>query len=119
MAEIRYLIRSSPRPRSHRNCCSSSLRKNLHIDPVGVLDVQARIGVVFRSPIALLQIACRGFLAETGNADREVIHDSGRALMVERNQCPGGAEANNSERLVLADHSEAERFLIEIDRALQ
>ena len=93
----------------------SSLRKDLHIDPVGVLDVQAGIGVVFRISIALLQIACRGVLAETGNADSEVIHNSGRALMVERDQSPGVTEANNSERLILADHGEAEHLLIEID----
>jgi hypothetical protein len=39
--------------------------------------------------------------------------------MVGRDESPGGAEANNSKALILADHAKAEHFLIEIDRALQ
>jgi len=39
--------------------------------------------------------------------------------MVERDQRPGGAEANDSVRLVLADHRETKHFLIEIDGPLQ
>jgi hypothetical protein len=53
--------------------------------------VQAGIGVILGIPIMLLQIARRGFLAETGNADCEVIDDSGRVLMVERDESPGDA----------------------------
>src|SRR6266478_757948 len=84
----------------------SPLRKDLHVDPVGILDVQPGIGVVFRTRTTLCHIACSRFLAETGYPDREVIHNSGRALMIERDQRPGIAEANNSVRLVLADYRE-------------
>jgi hypothetical protein len=35
--------------------------------------------------------------------------------MVGRDESPGGAEANNSKALILADHGKAEHFLIEID----
>src|ERR1700733_9687185 len=52
-------------------------------------------------------------------ADRKVVHNSRRALTIERDQRPRIAEANNATRLVLADHREAEHFLVEIDRALQ
>src|SRR5258708_7751327 len=97
----------------------SPLRKDLHVDPVGILDVQAGIGVVFRTRTTLCHIARSGFLAETRYPDREVIHNSGRALMVERDQRPGDTEANNSMRLVLADHGETEHFLIKIDGTLQ
>jgi len=39
--------------------------------------------------------------------------------MVERDQHLGVAEANDSARLVLADHREAEHLLIEVDGTLQ
>ena len=40
-------------------------------------------------------------------------------MTVERDQRPVITEANNSERLILADHRETEHFLIEIDGTLQ
>src|ERR1700730_13011664 len=39
--------------------------------------------------------------------------------MIERDQRPVVAEANNSERFVLANHREAEHLLIKIDGTLQ
>src|SRR5258706_10687747 len=98
---------------------SVPLKSDLHVDPVGVLDVQAGIGVVFDARAALHHIARSGFLGEARYADREVIDNSGRALMIERDQRPGVSEANDSERLVLADHREAEHFFIEVDGTLQ
>src|SRR5215471_15558312 len=95
----------------------SSLR-NLHVDPVRILDVQTRIVALQRRRTALCQIVRRGFPAETGYSDREVIHNAGRASVVERDQHLGVAEANDSARLVLADHGEAEHLLIEIDGTL-
>src|SRR5438309_1442706 len=75
----------------------SSSERNLHVDPVGVLDVQTGIGVVFGARATLCHIAGSGFLRETRYPNREVIDHAGRALMVEGDQRPGGAEANNSE----------------------
>jgi len=81
--------------------------------------VQTRIRVVLQTRTVLGQIAGSGFLAETGYPDCKLIHNSGWALTVERDQCPGRAEPNNSKRLVLANDRKAEHFLIEIDGALQ
>ena len=80
----------------------SPAKRDLHVDPVGVLDVQTGIGVVFGARTTLCHIAGSGVLGETGYPNREVIDNAGGALMVERDQRPGGTEANNSERLVLA-----------------
>src|SRR5881397_4305933 len=77
------------------------------------------IRVVFRRSAALSHIARGGFLAEAGYPDRKVVHNSGGTLLVERDQRPVGPEADNSERLVLTDHGEAEHLLIELGRALQ
>src|SRR5262245_35249544 len=103
------------------SCASaqSPLIKDLHIDPVRILDVQAGIRIVLRGCAALSHIAHSGFLAEARYPDRKVVHNSGGALTIERDQRPVGAEADDSERLVLADHGEAEHLLIEFGRALQ
>ena len=77
--------------------------------------MQTRIGVIQRSCSTLHRIAGSGLLGETGYPDREVIDNSGRALMIERDQRPVVAEANNSERFVLANQREAEHLLIKID----
>src|SRR6266566_5222104 len=97
----------------------SSLKRDLHVDPVGIVDVQAMIGIVTDAASALGQIACSGFLGETGYANREVIDNFGRALTVQRDQSPVRTETNDSERLVLADDGEVEHFLIEVDGTLQ
>jgi len=95
------------------------LKRDLHVDPVGIVDVQAMIGIVTDTASALGQIACGGFLGETGYANREVIDNFGRALTVQRDQSPVRTETNDSERLVLADDGEVEHFLIEVDGTLQ
>jgi len=77
------------------------------------------IGIVTDAASALGQIACGGFLGETGYANREVIDNFGRALTVQRDQSPVRTETNDSERLVLADDGEVEHFLIEVDGTLQ
>ena len=97
----------------------ASLLRNLHVNPVGILDVQPGVVALQGSCTALRQIACRGFPAETRYPDREVIDDAGRASMVERDQHLGVAEANDSAWLVLANHREAEHLLIEVDGTLQ
>ena len=79
--------------------------------------MQAGIPVVLRARTPLYQIAGSGFLAKTGYPDRKVIDNSGRALPVKRDERPGGPEANNSKRLILADDREAKKFLIESTRA--
>src|SRR5262249_33510327 len=56
--------------------------KDLHVDPIRVLDVQTSIGVVQRRRAALHQVARSGFLAETGYPDREVIDNPGWTLLV-------------------------------------
>jgi hypothetical protein len=81
--------------------------------------MQTGIRIVLRARAALSHIARSGFLAEAGYADRKVVHNSGGALTVKRDQRPVGPEADNSEWLVLADDGEAEHFLIEFDGALQ
>jgi hypothetical protein len=97
----------------------SSLKRDLHVDPVGIVDVQAMIGIVSDTASALGQIACGGFLGETGYANREVIDNFGRALTVQRDQSPVRTETNDSERLVLANDGEVEHFFIEVDGTLQ
>src|SRR5947207_9237592 len=82
----------------------SPLIENLHIDAVGILDVQTGIRIVFRSRAALPQVPRSRFLAEAGHPDRKVVHHSGRTLSIEGNQRAVGPEPNNSERLVLTDH---------------
>src|SRR5215813_3195004 len=77
------------------------------------------VGIVTDTASALGQIACGGFLGETGYANREVIDNFGRALTVQRDQSPVRTEPNDSERLVLADDGEVEHFLIEVDGTLQ
>src|SRR5207244_5715277 len=81
--------------------------------------VQAMIGIVTDAASALGQIACSGFLGETGYANREVIDNFGRALTVQRDQSPVRTETNDSERLVLADDGEVEHFFIESDGTLK
>src|SRR5213593_3593906 len=97
----------------------SPLKRDLHVDPVGIVDVQAMIGIVTDTAPALGQIACGGFLGETRYADREVIDNFGRALTVQRDQSPVRTETNDSQRLVLADDGEVEHFFIEVDGTLQ
>jgi hypothetical protein len=48
-----------------------------------------------------------------------VINDSSGALTIERNQDLVGAEADDSQRLILVDHREAEHLLVKGDRSLQ
>jgi len=81
--------------------------------------VQTGIRIIFRRSAALSHIARSGFLAEARNPNRKMIHNSGGALAIKRDQRPVGPEADNSERLVLADYGEAEHFLIEFGGALQ
>src|SRR5215831_10456887 len=97
----------------------SPLIEDLHVNSVRIFDVQTRVGVVQRVRSALYQIAGSRFLAETGYADCKVIHNTRRALTVEGDQCPVGAEADNSKRLVLANDRETEHFLVKIDGMLQ
>src|SRR5712671_790508 len=92
---------------------------NLHVDPVGILDVQTGIVALQGSRTTLCQIARSGFPVETGYSDREVIHDAGRASAVHGDQHLGVDEANDSAGLVLANHREAEHLLVEIDGTLQ
>src|SRR5262249_19242439 len=65
------------------------------------------------------QIARSSLLGKTEHSDREVVNDCSRALTVERDQRPGVTEANNAQRLILADHGETKHFLIELDGTLQ
>jgi hypothetical protein len=60
----------------------SSVRKDLHVDPVRVLDVRAGIGGILRIPITLQKRAADSLLKR--GTDCEVIDDSGRALRVDR-----------------------------------
>src|SRR3989442_6663577 len=76
------------------------------------------IGIVTDAASALGQIACSGFLGETGYANREVIDNFGRALTVQRDQSPVRTETNDSERLVLADDGDVQHFFIEVDGTL-
>src|SRR5207237_9846815 len=94
-------------------------KRDLHVNPVGVIDVQTVIGIVSDTRTMLGQITRGRLLGETGYPDREVIDNCGGALTVERDQRPVITEANNSERLILADHRETEHFLIEIDGTLE
>src|SRR5579871_1539541 len=93
--------------------------RDLHVNPIRILDVQTRVVALQRSRSTLCQIARGRFPAETGYPDREVVNNSGWASMVEGDQHLGIAEANNSARSVFADHSEAEHFLIELDGTLR
>src|SRR6266550_4075097 len=70
----------------------SPLIEDLHIDAIGILDVQTGIRIVFRTGATLSYIACSSFLAEAGYSNREVIHNSGRALAIEGDQRPVGPE---------------------------
>ena len=97
----------------------SALRGDLHVYPIGILHVQAGIVALQWSRTTLLQIAYSGFLAETGYPDRKVIHNSGRASMVQRDQHLGVTKANDFARLLLANDGETEHFLIKIDGTLQ
>src|SRR5207302_11382405 len=56
----------------------SGLRSDLHVDSVGVLDVQTGQVALQGSRAALGQIARDRFPREAGNPDREVIHSAGR-----------------------------------------
>ena len=49
-------------------------------------------------------MAREGFLVELVHPDREVIHDTGRALVVEGDKGLGDPEAHNFVALVLAHH---------------
>src|SRR6516162_5520886 len=92
---------------------------DLHIDPVGILDVQPCIVALQRCRTALLQIAFDSRPVEGRYPDREMIHDPGRPSVIERHQHVLVAEANDLAWLLLAHHLEAEHPLIEIDGALQ
>jgi hypothetical protein len=98
---------------------SLCLLRNLHIDPVGVFDVQTGIVTLQGIGAALRQIARGGVPAEPGDSNGEVIHGAGRASMVERDEHVGIAEAYYAARLILADHREAEHLLVELDGPLQ
>src|SRR5437870_5532991 len=74
--------------------------------------------IFFRCRAEVSYVASVGVLAESGSLERNELHNAGRALTVERNKRPVGPDADNSERLVLADHGESEHFLIKIDGAL-
>src|ERR1700750_2071351 len=81
--------------RWERRLSRRPLREYLHVDPIGILGVQTGIGVVELSGTALPQIARRRLLVETGDAEREMVNDPGRALRIERNQRAVVAKANN------------------------
>src|SRR5258705_7701125 len=93
--------------------------RDLHADPVGILDVQSGIVALQGSRTTLCQIAPSGLRGETRYPDGEVVDHAGRASIVERDQHLGVTEANNSLRPVLAHHREAEHSSIKIDGALQ
>jgi hypothetical protein len=66
----------------------SFLAGYLHVDPVGVLDVQAgEIAVRYRRA-ALLELARHRLLVETGYPDREVIDLSGLSWLKETSTRP-------------------------------
>jgi hypothetical protein len=98
---------------------ASRLTEYLHVDAVGILDVQARIWVLQWSNPMLGEVARGGFTVETRHPDREVIHNSGGALTIERHERPAVAEADDPERLVLAHHRETEHLLVEVNGTLQ
>src|SRR5262249_23654168 len=98
---------------------NSALRADLHSDPVRILDVEAGKVAFQWHCTALFEIAHREILVESGYADREVVHNSGRAFAVQRHQRPAVAETHDAARALLAHHREAEDLLIEIDRTLQ
>src|SRR5262245_24427602 len=97
----------------------SASSRDLHVDAVGVLYVQAGIVALERRGAAFRQVAPGGVRAETRDADREVVDAPGGAAPVERDQRLGVAEANDLARLLLAHHGEAEYFPVELDGALQ
>src|SRR5262245_2276188 len=86
--------------------------RNLHVDPVGILDVETGIVALQRIGAALREIAHPGVPGEARDPDSEMIDTRGRASIVERDQHSAVAEANDSARLLLADHGEAEHPLI-------
>src|SRR5262245_60275062 len=64
----------------------SSLKRDLHVDPIGILDVQTGKVALQGSRAALCQIASDRFPRGAGNPNREMIYSAGRASDIERYQ---------------------------------
>src|SRR5215472_453264 len=77
------------------------------------------IGIVQRNGASLLQVTSCGLFGVLRHPDCEVINDPCRTLTIERNQHLVGTEADDSQRLILVDHREAEHLLVKSDRSLQ
>jgi len=84
-----------------------------------ILDVEARVEIVFRSYAELLQLPGHRFAIELLDADREMVHQAGRALVVKRNQGLRHAEAHDFVGFILADYRESENLFIKGDRPRQ
>src|SRR5207248_5936936 len=93
--------------------------RNLHVDPVGILDVETGIIALRRSRSTLCKITRIRLRVETRNPDREVIDQCRTSAIIERDQHARIAQANDALRLVLADHSEPEHLLIKSGGPLQ
>src|ERR1700732_1529797 len=65
--------------------CWSALN-DLHVEPFRILDVKTRVHVLFGARPVQLQLASNRFLVKMVNANREMVHDTCRALVVKGNQ---------------------------------
>src|ERR1051326_3837726 len=92
--------------------------RNLHVDPVGILDVETGIVALQGHSATLREIARRGGRVEARDADREVVDRASRTSEVDRHQYLAVAEANDV-RICPADHGKSEHLLIEVYGALK
>src|SRR4029078_13713289 len=79
------LFPAARRTRTGRIATISS-SDNLNADSFRIYDMKPGIQVIFRSNPAGLQLPCHGFLVEILDSDREVIHQTGRIFVVQRDE---------------------------------
>src|SRR5580704_12807321 len=101
------------------NLVRRSTLNNLHVEPFRILDVKTRVHVLFGARPVQLQFARDRFLIEVLHANREVVDEARRTLVVKRNQRLGDPEAHDFVVFVLAHHSKTEKLLVEINGTLQ
>src|SRR5439155_17022499 len=94
-------------PGADRSLAMSS-SDNLNAEPFRILNVKPGVKVLFRIYSTLLQFSGDRIPVEVFNRDREMIHDTRRALMVERHEGFPHAETHDFVWFVLAHHRQPE-----------
>src|SRR5579859_1647268 len=81
-------------------------------DSFRIFDMKSRIEVLLRIGSTFFQFPRYHFLVELLDSDREVIHQTGRALVMQRDQHLPLPQAHDFVGLVLAHHRQSEHLLI-------